>query len=101
MDVNKSLRLVVDTGKVVLGTDRAMKTALLGNAKLIVIASNMARDSRRDLEQYCRLAGIPTMEFNGTSIELGTVCGKPFPISALTVLEEGESGILKERGDAS
>lgn len=95
MDINRSLRLVVDTGKVQLGTDRSLKTALLGQAKLVVVSRNMSKDHRRDLEHYCRLGAVPVLEFAGTSIELGTVCGKPFPVSALSVLEEGQSDILQ------
>lgn len=95
MDFNKSVRLVVDTGKVALGTDKALKMALNGSAKMVVVARNMVRDKRRDLEHYCRMAGVPVVEFEGTSVELGTVCGKPFPVSAITVVEEGHSDILK------
>ncbi len=94
MDLNKAIRLVVDTGKVEMGSDKARKIALLGGAKLLVLASNLPRPARRDLEHYARLSGIPLLEFDGTSIELGTICGKPFPVSALSVLEEGNSKIL-------
>ncbi|MFH1257875.1 MAG: 50S ribosomal protein L30e [Candidatus Micrarchaeota archaeon] len=95
MDLNKAIRLVVDTGKVELGGDKARKIALLGGAKLIVLASNLPKGSSRDLEHYAKLSGIPVLEFGGTSLELGTVCGKPFPVSALTIIEEGNSQILK------
>ena len=33
----------------------------------------------------------------GTGMELGAVCGKPFIISVLTVIEEGNSDILKAK----
>ncbi|MFH1200219.1 MAG: 50S ribosomal protein L30e [Candidatus Micrarchaeota archaeon] len=95
MDLNKSVRMVVDAGKAELGTERALKLALGGSAKLVVVAKNMARESRRDLEHYCRIAKVPVVEFDGTSIDLGTVCGKPFPVSALSVIDAGESGILE------
>ena len=95
MDFNKSVRRVVDTGRVELGTDKALKMALSGSAKMVVVARNMVKDRRRDLEHYCRMASVPVVEFAGTSIELGTVCGKPFPVSALSVVEEGHSDILK------
>ncbi|MFH1107538.1 MAG: 50S ribosomal protein L30e [Candidatus Micrarchaeota archaeon] len=95
MDFNKSVRMVVDTGKVELGSDRAVKLALNGTVKLVVVARNMMRDTRRDIEHYCRIASVPVLEFEGTSIELGTVCGKPFPVSALSVIDAGHSDILE------
>ncbi len=85
----------MDTGKAELGTDKALKMALNGSAKMVVVARNMVKDKRRDLEHYCRMANVPVVEFDGTSIDLGTVCGKPFPVSAVSVVDEGHSDILK------
>jgi large subunit ribosomal protein L30e len=34
------------------------------------------------------------MEYEGTSVELGPVCGKPFTIAAMAILDVGESDIL-------
>ncbi|MFH1750712.1 MAG: 50S ribosomal protein L30e, partial [Candidatus Micrarchaeota archaeon] len=85
----------VDTGKVELGTQKARKLALLGGAKLILIASNIPRESYLDLGHFAKLSNVPVIEFKGTSLELGTVCGKPYPVSALSVIEEGHSTILK------
>jgi large subunit ribosomal protein L30e len=36
------------------------------------------------------------MKFEGSSIELGAVCGKPFSVNSLAVIEAGESKILNE-----
>jgi large subunit ribosomal protein L30e len=33
--------------------------------------------------------------YNGTSLDLGAVCGKPFEVSALSIKEPGDSNILK------
>jgi large subunit ribosomal protein L30e len=35
------------------------------------------------------------MEHAKDSIDLGVLCGKPFPVSALVVLETGDSRILE------
>ncbi len=95
MDLSKSIRLAVDSGKVELGADKAKKIALRGEAKLIVVARNCPSENAADLRHYCRQSGTPLVEFPGTSIELGTVCGKPFSVSALSIIEEGNSDILQ------
>ena len=95
MDLNVSIRMAVDSGKTVLGSDRAKKFALLGEAKAIVLARNCPADVKQDIAHYASLASVPVIRFNGTSIELGVVCGKPFPVSALSVIEPGNSDILK------
>lgn len=94
MELSKSIRMAVDTGKTVLGSVKSKKLALTGGAKLIVIAKNCPPESKQDLMHYCQLAGVPCIEYQGTSVELGVVCGKPFTVSALSVLDAGNSDIL-------
>ena len=94
------LRDLKGNDKRIKPTNRAKKIALNGEAKLIVLADNCPADSKQDLEHYCKLASIPLLEFEGTSAELGVVCGKPFPICAITVLEAGDSDILEAVKDA-
>lgn len=98
MDLQRSIRLAVDSGKVTLGSQRAVQHALHGDAKLVVISKNCPTEVAKDLKHYCNLSEVRILDFNGTSIELGTVCGKPFPVSALSVVEEGDSDILTQRG---
>lgn len=86
--------MAVDTGKVVLGSQRSVKQVLTGAPKLVVVSHNCAPDVKTDLVNYCGKANVPLLVFPGTSIELGTLCGKPFPISAMAVLEQGNSDIL-------
>ncbi|MGB9577242.1 MAG: 50S ribosomal protein L30e [Candidatus Micrarchaeia archaeon] len=95
MDLNKSIRMTVDSGKVFLGTDKALKAALNGSAKLIIVSRNCPAQKKQDIEYFSRSSKVPVLQYEGTSNELGTVCGKPFPISAISVLEPGNSDILE------
>jgi len=95
VDINKSISIAVKTGKVLFGAKSALKSAMTGKARLIVVAANCPLKTRLDLEYYCKLSKIPLLVYNGTSLELGAVCGKPFTVSALTVREAGDSDILE------
>ncbi len=101
MDLSQSIRMAVDTGKTVLGSDRSRKMALLGEAKLIVVARNCPSSVKSDLEHFASTSGTSVLEFQGTSVELGVVCGKPFPVSALSIIEPGNSDILSVAKTAS
>ncbi|MFH0713667.1 MAG: 50S ribosomal protein L30e, partial [Candidatus Micrarchaeota archaeon] len=81
--------------KTILGSDRTRKLAMHGEAKAIVVARNCPANVKQDIMHYSSLSGVPLIEFTGTSVELGVVCGKPFPVSALSVIEAGNSDILK------
>ncbi len=94
-DVNKVIATTVKTGKVLFGTKNAIRNAKTGRSKLVIVASNCPDKIRGDVEYYCRLSKIPIIIYDGTSIDLGAVCGKPFTVSTLTVRETGDSDILK------
>jgi large subunit ribosomal protein L30e len=95
IDVNKAIATTVKTGKILFGTNNAIKNAKTRRIKLIIVASNCPQKIREDIEYYCKLSNIPVTIYKGTSIDLGAVCGKPFKVSALTIREPGDSDILK------
>lgn len=86
--------MAVDTGKVVFGSERSKKLALTGGCKALVLSSNCPLPVKQDIEHYCSLSKIPVIRFDGNGIKLGTVCGKPFTIAALGIVEEGNSDVL-------
>ncbi len=94
MDINKEIRQAVDTGKVILGTDKSLKAIKLGRAKLAIVASNCPPGVLADIKRYGGLANIPIHIFGRDSAELGVACGKLFSVSVLAVLEPGGSNIL-------
>lgn len=98
MDINKEIRQVVDTGKVILGRDKSLKAIRLGKAKLVIVASNCPSEVLADIKRYGGLANIPVHIFGRDSAELGVACGKPFLVNVLAVLEPGNSNILSLGG---
>jgi large subunit ribosomal protein L30e len=95
MDVERAIRVAVDTGKVYLGKEETLSAVRNREVKLVVVASNCPEDAKSDLLRYAELAGIPVYEYPGTSLELGAVCGKPYVVSMLGVVEAGDSDIFE------
>jgi len=90
INVDKSLIKAVKTGKVIIGANRTVDAAAAGNAKMVVLASNCPEDIKNKVQA----TNVPVLEFEGTSVELGPICGKPFTIAAMAILDVGESDIL-------
>jgi len=88
-----AVRLTVESGKVEFGS-RAGLSEKSGKAKLYVVADNAPAAIRGRVEAAAKKAKIPVIEFEGSTMELGSVCGKPFPVSVLSVYEEGSSSIM-------
>ena len=91
MDMNRSLRQVVQTGEVHFGVRQAKKALRANTARLVVVPENIPQSTLDDMRS---ISQVPMVRFAGSNFELGTVCGKPFSVSALTVIEAGESDIL-------
>ena len=91
MDINKALRSAVSTGKVHFGADQARKAIKKKEVKLLIVAGNFPA---KEVEGILQGAEVPLYNYSGTNNELGASCGKPFPISVLSILAEGDSGIL-------
>lgn len=95
MDIERGIRVAVDTGKVILGSNKSLQAIKLGNGELAVIAENAPKDVKADVEAYAKLSEMPVYTFEGSSVELGSICGKPFTVTVLVVQEPGDSNILE------
>ncbi len=95
MDVERGIRVAVDTGNVTLGSSKTIQALKLGKGKLVIITENCPKEVAEDVTQYSQLSKIPVYTFQGTSVDLGSVCGKPFTVAAMMVNDPGDSTILE------
>ena len=95
LSLNQPIASAVATGKCSIGVKSSIDAIKKGEAKLVVIAANCPVFEREDIERYAELGKIPTTIFEGTSWDLGEVVGKPFMVSAIAIIEPGNSKILK------
>lgn len=92
MDVQRSLRTVIATGKILIGADQTAKAVEKGQAKMVILASNAPNGDA--IRAAAAKKKVPIYAFEGMGTELGPACGKPFSISALAVLDAGESDVM-------
>ncbi len=89
--VTSALRLTVESGKVEFGTRRGVSA---NDVRMYVIAKNTPAQTREKILKKAGESKIPVMDFNGTTLQLGSVCGKPFPVAVLSVMDPGTSNIM-------
>lgn len=92
--MDRELRMAVATGRVHLGSKMAMREMRRGRARMAIISSNCPEGIKRRIETYGRLAKAPVMQHQKDSLDLGLLCGKPFPVSAIVINDPGDSKIL-------
>ena len=87
-DISKVLRSALSTGKVVIGIKQTRDAIKKGKAQIVVVSSTCSEENLSEFK------GTPMIKYSGSGVDLGVACGKPFSISALAVLEPGDSEIL-------
>ena len=94
------IRNLVRNGKVLYGADQAKKTLEKGEeVKLIIMAKNCPKEKKEKIEKLAEKRKTPIYYYNDTAENLGILCGKPFVVTTLTVLDNGSvdiSELLKE-----
>lgn len=78
-----------------LGYKTTLKATREGKSQLLVVSSNCPALHKSVLEYHALLGKVGIYYYTGNNRELGTACGKLFPVSVLTIENPGDSDILK------
>ena len=84
-DVKGKLVKAVTGGRAIVGSNNVVDELLIGDIEQVVLSSNCPKFEKESISYYCKLSNIPVEVLLETSLELGSICGKPYPISAAAV----------------
>lgn len=80
------IRKLLGSDRLIIGTDRVLKSARKGDAARIILANNAPETLRRELARYKELGAAFELEEAGMpNNELGTLCKKPFSIAVIAI----------------
>jgi large subunit ribosomal protein L30e len=88
MDIGRALKSAISTGKVEFGAGQAEKAVRSGRAQMVIISRNCPSDFLKGDHK------VKVHVYEGNNMELGALCGKPFSVAALAVIDKGSSNIL-------
>jgi large subunit ribosomal protein L30e len=94
--LEKALKDALGENKCVLGVKQVLQS--IKDAKLIVVSKSVSEESLKKL-QSSKGEKLTTLQFDGTSVALGKLCGTQFRISAASLSSIPDSNIkaiLKE-----
>jgi len=91
MDLAHALKVALETGTVKLGLTESLEAAEAKKAKLLIVARTCPEPR---LAKERTLGKVPIYHYEGSAVDLGQACGRPFPISAMAILDAGSSAIL-------
>jgi large subunit ribosomal protein L30e len=85
VSLTDTIQEAVKKGRVVLGYKESVKIIKSGKPNMVIIANNLPDVMKKEIEYNAKLAKIKIEVFDGSSKDLGVVCGKPFPVTILTI----------------
>jgi large subunit ribosomal protein L30e len=95
--LEKALKDALQESKCVLGVKQVLQS--IKNAKLVIISKSVSAESLGKIQDSTKGQKVTTMQFNGSSVALGRVCGLQFRVSAASLTSIPDSNIkaiLKE-----
>ncbi|PPD73995.1 hypothetical protein GOBAR_DD29076 [Gossypium barbadense] len=93
--INNRLALVMKSGKYTLGYKTVLKSLRSSKGKLIIISNNCPPLRKSEIEYYAMLCKVGVHHYNGNNVDLGTACGKYFRVCCLSIIDPGDSDIIK------
>jgi len=85
MTLVEDVQSAIKTGKAVIGYKESIRFIKLNIPKVIVVARNMPEKYRKEIEHNARTSGTKLEIFDGSSKDLGVICGKPFPVTTVVI----------------
>ncbi|MCP4760371.1 MAG: 50S ribosomal protein L30e [archaeon] len=95
-DINKLVNIAVKTGDTIIGTNTLKKYINTNDLKLIILANNCPIEIKSTIETLTSVKeeSIPIYTYPFSSWDLGTAAGKPFMVTAMGIINAGDSTLL-------
>ena len=81
------IKKLIKAKKVIIGTQRTVKSLRLGKVDKVLLSSNCAEQAVNDINYYAGLSKAEIIMVRYPNDELGVICKKPFSVSVLSILK--------------
>jgi large subunit ribosomal protein L30e len=89
--LEKSLRDARKEEKLTMGTKQVLNS--VKNSKLIILSQSIKKEMLEKIESDAKKEKIPLVNFQGTSVALGRLCGLQFRISTISFTSIDDASI--------
>ena len=89
--LEKSLRDARKEDKLTMGAKQVLNS--IKNSKLIVLSQSIKKETFEQIESDAKKEKIPLVNFQGTSVALGRLCGLQFRISTISFTSIDDASI--------
>jgi len=100
-DIDTNIKVAYKTGKIIYGKKQVLKELRQNPFKMLIIANNCPKELENQLNYYNSLMKnkLFIYKYKGSSWDLGLACAKPYMISIIGIISEGDSDLLSLRAN--
>lgn len=95
--LEKLLKDALKEDEIIMGTKQVLNS--VKNSRLVILSQSVGKEMSEKIESHAKQDDIPLVNFHGTSVALGKLCGLQFRISTLSftsLTDTNIKSILKE-----
>lgn len=85
MEISKLIKSKIKQKRVIIGFNNVLKSIKNSNPNLIVLANNFPEEKKKIIKHNAKISGIEVKEHTQDNVNLGLICGKPFPVGVLAI----------------
>ncbi len=85
MTLAEEIQSAIKSKKAIIGYRESIKFIKTEMPKMVVIANNLPDSMRKEIEHNTKLSKAKLENFSGSSKDLGTICGVPYPVTTVTI----------------
>ncbi len=85
MTLEKDIKQAVSDRKVMIGSRGVLRAFRAGKLSSVIYAKNTPAGTLNDIRHYSGILGIKPQEYDGNSMQLGELAGKPFSVILLGI----------------
>ena len=97
--LEKALRDAIKENQYILGTKQVLSS--LDKSKFVIVSTSVPEKIRVKLNEMVKKSKIPILDYKGTSVALGRLCGLQFHVSTVSLLTTNESSVHAILGEAN
>jgi large subunit ribosomal protein L30e len=83
--LTKDIKLALKSKKAIIGYKKSLKFIKNNKPKMIIVANNIPEKMKEKIRNYAATFNLNLQMFEGSSKELGIICGKPYPVTTLVI----------------
>ncbi len=84
MSIQELIKKSLKKNKAIIGFEENIRALKKGNVKKIILARS-PENVYKQVKHLCKVSDIELVEFDGSNLELGAVCRKPYGIMVLGI----------------